>query len=64
MRVFLPGAQRSAVMMTSLAVREEAIQAHLDSLEEKEFPTVRNANANDFIDNSLVAKVSRSGFLP
>ena len=54
----------SPYWMTSLAVREEAIQAHLDSLEEKEFPTVRNANAKDFIDNSLVEKVSRSGFLP
>ena len=39
----------SPYWMTSLAVREEAIQAHLDSLEEKEFPNVRNANPKDFI---------------
>lgn len=54
----------SPYWMTSLGVREEAIQAHLDSLEEKEFPNVKNAKAKDFIDNSLVDKLARSGFVP
>ena len=54
----------SPYWMTSLAVREEAIQAHLDSLEEKEFPNVKNANPKDFIDNSFVEKLTKSGFVP
>ena len=54
----------SPYWMTSLGVREEAIQAHLDSLEEKEFPNVKNVKAKDFIDNSLVDKLARSGFVP
>ena len=44
----------SPYWMTSLAVREVAIQAHLDSLEENEFPNAKNANPKDFIDNSFV----------
>jgi NitT/TauT family transport system substrate-binding protein len=49
---------------SSLYVREEAIQAHLDSLEEKEFPNAKNANPRDFIDNSFVEKLVKSGFVP
>jgi NitT/TauT family transport system substrate-binding protein len=54
----------SPYWMTSLSVREEAIQAHLDSLEEKEFPNAKNANPKDFIDNSFVDKLAKSGFVP
>jgi NitT/TauT family transport system substrate-binding protein len=54
----------SPYWMTSLAVREEAIQAHLDSLEEKEFPNAKNANPKDFIDNSFVERLVKSGFVP
>jgi len=54
----------SPYWMTSLPVREEAIQAHLDSLEEKEFPNAKNANPKDFIDNSFVEKLSKAGFVP
>lgn len=54
----------SPYWMTSLGVREEAIQAHFDSLEEKEFPNAKNANAKDFIDNSFVDRLAKSGFVP
>ena len=54
----------SPYWMSSLAVRVEAIQAHLDSLEEKEFPNAKNANPKDFIDNSFVEKLSKAGFVP
>jgi hypothetical protein len=54
----------SPYWMTSLAVRDEVIQAHLDSLEEKEFPNAKNANPNDFIDNSFVERLVKSGFVP
>jgi hypothetical protein len=48
---------------TNLSVREEAIQAHLDSLEDKEFPNAKNANPKDFIDNAFVDKLAKSGFV-
>jgi NitT/TauT family transport system substrate-binding protein len=54
----------SPYWMTSLAVRVEAIQTHLDSLEEKEFPNAKSVNPKDFIDNSFVDKLSKSGFVP
>ena len=54
----------SPYWMTSLALRVEAIQAHLDSLEEKEFPNAKNANPKDFIDNSFAEKLTKSGFVP
>jgi hypothetical protein len=50
--------------MSSLGVRVEAIQAHLDSLDEKEFLNAKNANPKDFIDNSFVEKLTKSGFVP
>jgi hypothetical protein len=54
----------SSYWMTSLGVGMEAIQTHLDSLEEKEFPNAKNANPKDYIDNSFVDKLSKSGFVP
>ena len=47
---------------TSLAVKEKAIQAHLDSLDEKEFPNAKNMDPKEFIDNSFVDNLERSGF--
>jgi hypothetical protein len=54
----------SPYWMTSLGVRMEAIQTHLDSLEEKEFPNAKNAKPKDFIDKPFVDKPSKSGFVP
>jgi len=47
----------------SLAVRPEAIRAQFDYLDEKEFPNARNADPKEFIDNSFVDALDKSGFL-
>ena len=47
----------------SLAVRPEAIRAQFDYLDEKEFPNARNADPKEFIDNSFVEALEKSGFL-
>ena len=47
----------------SLAVRPEAIRAQFDYLDEKEFPNARNADPKEFIDNSFVEVLEKSGFL-
>jgi NitT/TauT family transport system substrate-binding protein len=47
----------------SLAVRPEAVRAQFDYLDEKEFPTAKNADPKDFYDNSFVESLSKSGFL-
>ncbi len=46
---------------TRLAVQEKAIQAHLDSLDEKEFPNVKNVDPKEFFDNSFVENLERLG---
>ena len=48
---------------TSLAVRPEAIRAQFDYLDEKEFPNAKNADPKEFIDNSFVEALEKSGFL-
>ena len=48
---------------TSLAVRPEAIRAQFDYLDEKEFPNAKNADPKEFIDNSFVDALEKSGFL-
>ncbi len=47
----------------SLTVQREAIQAHFDHVDEKEFPRAKNADAREFFDNSFVDNLERSGFL-
>ncbi len=47
----------------SLAVRPEAVRAQFDYLDEKEFPNAKNADPRDFIDNSFVEALEKSGFL-
>ena len=42
--------------------RADAIQAQLAYLDEKEFPQAQNANPNDFLDNSFVESLEKSGF--
>lgn len=46
-----------------LAVREEAIQAQLGSLDEKEFPNAKSADPKEFFDNSFADNLEKSGFL-
>jgi NitT/TauT family transport system substrate-binding protein len=48
---------------TSLTVRPEAIRAQFDYLDEKEFPNAKNADPKEFIDNSFVDALEKSGFL-
>jgi hypothetical protein len=47
----------------SLFVRPEAIRAQFDYLDEKEFPNAKNADPREFIDNSFVEALDKSGFL-
>lgn len=47
----------------SLAVRPEAIRAQFDYIDEKEFPSVKNADPKEFYDNSFVDALNKSGFL-
>lgn len=47
----------------SLAVRLEAIRAQFEYLDEKEFPSAKNADPKDFFDNSFVDSLAKSGFL-
>jgi NitT/TauT family transport system substrate-binding protein len=47
----------------NLAVRPEAIKKQFEYLDEKEFPTAKNADPKDFYDNSFVEALSKSGFL-
>ena len=47
----------------SLAVRPEAIRAQFEYLDEKEFPSAKNADPKDFFDNSFVDSLAKSGFL-
>jgi hypothetical protein len=46
----------------SLAVRPEAIRAQFDYLDEKEFPTAKNADPREFFDNSFVVALEKAGF--
>ncbi len=48
---------------TNLAVRDQVIRAELDYLSEKEFPQAKSANPKEFLDNSFVENLDRSGFL-
>jgi NitT/TauT family transport system substrate-binding protein len=48
---------------TSLSVRPEAIQAQFGYMDEKEFPTAKNADPKEFFDNSFVEALEKSGFL-
>jgi NitT/TauT family transport system substrate-binding protein len=48
---------------TSLSVRPEAIQAQFGYMDEKEFPTAKNADPKEFFDNSFVEALEQSGFL-
>jgi NitT/TauT family transport system substrate-binding protein len=47
----------------NLTIRPEAIRAQFDYLDEKEFPTARSADPKEFIDNSFVEALDKSGFL-
>lgn len=47
----------------SLAVRPEAVRGQFDYLDEREFPSAKNADPKDFYDNSFVDSLSKSGFL-
>jgi len=47
----------------NMIIRPEAIRAQFDYLDEKEFPNARNADPKEFIDNSFVEALDRSGFL-
>jgi hypothetical protein len=47
----------------SLAVRAEAIQAQFAYLDEKEFPQAKNADPKEFVDNSFVDTLDKTGFL-
>jgi ABC-type nitrate/sulfonate/bicarbonate transport system substrate-binding protein len=47
----------------SLAVRPEAVRAQFEYLDEKEFPTAKNADPKEFYDNSFVEALNKSGFL-
>jgi hypothetical protein len=47
----------------SLAVRLEAIRAQFEYLDQKEFPSAKNADPKDFFDNSFVDSLAKSGFL-
>ncbi len=47
----------------NLAVRPEAVRAQFDYLDEKEFPNAKGAEPRDFIDNSFVEALEKSGFL-
>ena len=47
----------------SLAIRPEAIRAQFEYLDQKEFPNAKNADPNDFFDNSFVDSLAKSGFL-
>ena len=47
----------------SLAVRLEAVRAQFEYLDEKEFPSAKNADPKDFFDNSFVDSLAKSGFL-
>ena len=40
----------------------EAIQAHFEHLDEKEFPQAKNANPREFFDSSFVDNLESSGF--
>ena len=48
---------------TNLGVRDQVIRAELDYLSEKEFPQAKSANPKEFLDNSFVENLDRSGFL-
>jgi ABC-type nitrate/sulfonate/bicarbonate transport system substrate-binding protein len=48
---------------TSLSVRSEAIRAQFAYMDEKEFPQAKNADPREFIDNSFVEALDKSGFL-
>lgn len=47
----------------NLTIRPEAIRAQFDYLDEKEFPNARSADPKEFIDNSFVEALEKSGFL-
>ncbi|MGH7835780.1 MAG: ABC transporter substrate-binding protein [Candidatus Binatia bacterium] len=48
---------------TSLSVRSEAIRAQFAYMDEKEFRQAKNADPREFIDNSFVEALDKSGFL-
>ena len=47
----------------NLHVRGDAIQAQFAYMDEKEFPTAKNADPKEFFDNSFVDSLEKSGFL-
>ena len=47
----------------NLHVRGEAIQAQFAYMDEKEFPTAKNADPKEFFDNAFVDSLEKSGFL-
>jgi hypothetical protein len=47
---------------TNLAVRDQIIRAELRYLDPKNFPA-KNANPREFVDNSFVENLEKSGFL-
>jgi len=46
----------------NLRVRGDAIQAQFNYMDEKEFPQAKNADPKEFIDNSFVDSLEKSGF--
>ena len=46
----------------SLAVRPDAIRAQFGYMDEKEFPQAKNADPKEFLDNSFVDSLEKSGF--
>jgi hypothetical protein len=48
---------------SSLAARDQVIRAELGYLDPKEFPQAKNANPREFVDNSFVENLEKSGFL-
>jgi ABC-type nitrate/sulfonate/bicarbonate transport system substrate-binding protein len=53
----------AAYWAMNLTIRPEAIRAQFDYLDEKEFPNARSADPKEFIDNSFVEALEKSGFL-
>jgi hypothetical protein len=47
---------------SSLAARGQVIRAELGYLDPKEFPQAKNANPREFVDNSFVENLEKSGF--
>ncbi|HEX9271739.1 MAG TPA: hypothetical protein VGA01_05920 [Candidatus Binatia bacterium] len=46
-----------------MRARDQVIRAELGYLDPKEFPQAKNANPREFVDNSFVENLEKSGFL-